>query len=108
MAGEMDPQTYDGKLRIATGMSCVAAMKEVNAKLDEVQVPFKVFHGTDDQVTSPSGSKRLFEMAGSTDKEIKLYPGLDHILLRKGRDDADDAERQGIISEILEWLNARQ
>ena len=49
---ELDPQTYSGKLRIATGLACLAGMEMVNARLAEVNLPFKVFHGTGDRATN--------------------------------------------------------
>ena len=101
----MDPQTYTGNLRLATGLACLAAMEEINAKMHKVVVPFKIFHGLNDGITSPEGSQRLVEKASSADKSLRLLPGLDHIVLRRGRDEAEDAERQDIIGDMLDWLN---
>lgn len=102
----MDPLTYTGKLRIATALTCLKALKEINHRMEEIVAPFKIYHGLIDGITSPKGSQRLVEKASSTDKAIKLLPGLDHILLRRGRDAAENAERQSIISDMLDWLNA--
>lgn len=102
----MDPQNYIGKLRIGTALACLKAMQEINASATEITAPFKIYCGLTDGVTSPEGSQRLVEKAASTDKAIRLLPGLDHILLRRGRDAAEDAERQDIISDMLGWLNA--
>jgi len=102
---ELDPQTYSGKLRIATGLACLAGMEMVNARLAEVKLPFKVFHGTGDRATNFRGSQRLFDRASSKNKEIKLYPGEEHILLRVGQDEQDDQKRQGVIDDMLEWLD---
>lgn len=50
---ELDPQTYNGKLRIATGLACLKGIEMVNRRLHEVNLPFKVFHGLGDRVTNP-------------------------------------------------------
>ena len=50
---ETDPQTYHGKLRIATGLAILKGIEMVNTRLHEVNLPFKVFHGTGDRVTNP-------------------------------------------------------
>lgn len=50
---EQDPQTYNGKLRIATGLAILKGIEMVNTRLHEVNLPFKVFHGTGDRVTNP-------------------------------------------------------
>ncbi|SCV71074.1 BQ2448_3836 [Microbotryum intermedium] len=99
-----DPQTYHGKLRIATGLSILSGITHLSTIFAFLQVPFKVFHGTGDRVTSPSGSKKLFEEAGSDDKELRLYEGYEHVLLRKGKDDKDDERRQRVLGDMLEWL----
>lgn len=101
---EADPQTYSGKIRISTGLAILHGIADVNARLAEVTLPFKVLHGTGDRVTSYKGSQRLYDMASSQDKEIKLYDGREHVLLRKGRDKEDDTKRQDVLKDMLEWL----
>lgn len=51
------------------------------------------------------GSEKLFERASSKDKEIQLYPGDQHILLKKGKDEKSDARRQKILRDMLDWLD---
>ncbi|BGP39175.1 hypothetical protein JCM10449v2_003113 [Rhodotorula kratochvilovae] len=99
-----DPQTYHGRLRIATGLAILQGILSLNAQQAHLRVPFLLCHGTGDRVTSYHGSEELYRLAGSTDKEIKLYPEYQHILLRKGRDDADDARRQTVLGDMLDWL----
>ncbi|KDE02364.1 hypothetical protein MVLG_07078 [Microbotryum lychnidis-dioicae p1A1 Lamole] len=99
-----DPQTYHGKLRIATGLSILKGMTHLSTLLSSLEVPFKIFHGTSDRVTCPSGSKKLFEQANSKDKELQLYEGYEHVLLRKGKDEKDDEKRQRVLGDMLEWL----
>ncbi|GAA5955567.1 hypothetical protein JCM8115_006791 [Rhodotorula mucilaginosa] len=102
---DQDPQTYSGKLRIATGLAVLQAITEINDKLSHLRVPFLLCHGTGDRVTSYHGSERLLREAESTDKELKLYPDYQHILLRKGKDAADDMRRQTVLNDMLEWLD---
>ncbi|BGP31266.1 hypothetical protein JCM10296v2_003030 [Rhodotorula toruloides] len=102
---EMDPQTYGGKLRIATGLAILEGILDIDKKLPHLRVPFLLCHGTGDRVTSYKGSQKLYEEAESKDKEIKLYDGYEHILLRKGRDEADDVRRQTVLNDMLDWLN---
>ncbi|GAA5970551.1 hypothetical protein JCM11641_007350 [Rhodosporidiobolus odoratus] len=104
---EADPQTYHGKLRIATGLAILQGLMDVNAKMEHLTVPFLLCHGTGDRVTSPSGSQLLYDRASSTDKGIKLYGGYEHILLRKGKDEQDDERRQRVLGDVKAWLEAR-
>ncbi|GAA5879831.1 hypothetical protein JCM3774_001396 [Rhodotorula dairenensis] len=102
---DQDPQTYSGKLRIATGLAVLQAITEINDKLSHLRVPFLLCHGTGDRVTSYHGSERLLREAESTDKELNLYPDYQHILLRKGKDAADDMRRQTVLNDMLAWLD---
>lgn len=102
---DMDPQTYHGKLRIGTGLAILAALVHVNESFAHLKIPFCIFHGTGDRVTSYRGSEKLYKEAGSEDKDIKLYERYEHILLRKGRDAKDDERRQNVLNDMLTWLN---
>ncbi|GAA6031179.1 hypothetical protein JCM8097_004045 [Rhodosporidiobolus ruineniae] len=99
-----DPQTYHGKLRIATGLAILQGLTDVNAKMEHLKVPFLLCHGTGDRVTSPSGSQALHTLASSPDKSLELYEGYEHILLRKGRDEEDDGRRQRVLGDMRGWL----
>ncbi|GAA5823501.1 hypothetical protein JCM11251_000658 [Rhodosporidiobolus azoricus] len=103
---DLDPQTYHGKLRIATGLSILAGLEDVNSKMEHLKIPFLLCHGTGDRVTSPLGSQTLYQRASTpaADKEIKLYEGYEHILLRKGRDEKDDERRQNVLRDMKAWL----
>ena len=103
--GEMDPQTYNSRIRLGTGLACLAGLESIDKQLHKVTVPFKVLHGTADDITSYKGSQRLFDEASTADKEIKLYDGEDHILLKVGRNEAEDAKRQAVINDMLDWLD---
>lgn len=80
-----DPQTYHGKLRIATGLAILAGLTSINDKLSHLRVPFLLCHGTGDRVTSYHGSEKLYREAESSDKEIKLYEGVRAIRLALSR-----------------------
>ncbi|TNY17865.1 lysophospholipase [Rhodotorula diobovata] len=101
---DRDPQTYHGKLRIATGLAILNGILDLTAQQSHLRVPFLLCHGTGDRVTSFHGSEALLRCAESADKELKLYPEYQHILLRKGRDEQDDARRQHVLGDMLDWL----
>ncbi|KAI3956742.1 hypothetical protein MKW98_026231 [Papaver atlanticum] len=70
------------------------------AKTSKITIPFFILHGTADTVTDPNGSRRLYEKAASTDKSIKLYDGLLHVL-------PFEPGREVIRNDIIEWLTSR-
>jgi len=62
------------KPRLATAYAFGFVFPEwMEEHMAELSTPFLVIHGTADKVTDPEMSKRLYEVAASTDKEIKLY-----------------------------------
>lgn len=122
-----DPQTYHGKLRVSTGLAILQALVHITPLLPNLSLPFTIHHGMDstrhtqantsklltsslwiagtgDRVTNYTGSQKLLEQASSTDKQLKLYEGYEHILLRKGKDEEDDKRRQHVLGDVLEWL----
>lgn len=99
-----DPNTYHGKLRVGTGLAILKGLTEINETFSNLSIPFLICHGTGDRVVSYKGSQKLLQEANSTDKELKLYEGYEHILLRKGKDEADDSRRQRVLGDMLEWL----
>jgi acylglycerol lipase len=70
---------------------------------EQVKLPFFVLHGEADTVTDPEVSRALYQRAASTDKTIKLYPGMWHGLTAGEPDENVDA----IFFDIVAWLNER-
>ncbi|KAM0750727.1 lysophospholipase [Meredithblackwellia eburnea MCA 4105] len=100
-----DPGTYHGKLRVGTGLAILRAIDNLNREMSHLTVPFALFHGTGDRVTSYKGSEKLYKEASSTDKKLFLYEGYEHILVRVGKDEKDDYRRQRVLGDMLQWLN---
>ncbi|XP_015067479.1 uncharacterized protein LOC107012216 [Solanum pennellii] len=100
LAKYSDPLVFTGSIRVRTGYEILRITSYLQQNLCKLTVPFLVLHGSDDAVTDPEGSKKLYEEASSTDKSIKLYKGLLHDLLF-------ELEREEIMQEIIDWLNQR-
>lgn len=71
--------------------------------LHEITLPFFVLHGEADIVTDPEISKALYERASSSDKTIKLYPGMWHGLTSG----EPDANVDLVFADIINWLGVR-
>jgi acylglycerol lipase len=82
----------------------VAAMVRADERLKRdfplITLPVLILHGTLDKNTRPSGSQHFYDMAGSTDKTLKLYEGGFHDLL-------NDIGKQLVMQDIKGWINAR-
>jgi alpha-beta hydrolase superfamily lysophospholipase len=66
---------------------------------DGLKNPMLVFHGSDDNITSPSGSEEFVERAGSL-AEFKLWENMKH-------ETHNDLRKEEVISYMHQWVSAR-
>ncbi|KAJ4848164.1 hypothetical protein Tsubulata_034125 [Turnera subulata] len=98
-----NPYCYKGRPRLKTGYELLRVSLDLEKRLEEVSLPFLVLHGEDDRVTDKSVSKQLYTTASSTDKTIKLYPGMWHGLLYGETPENIDL----VFTDIIDWLESR-
>jgi acylglycerol lipase len=82
-----------------TMAAMVRADERLKKEFSQITLPVLILHGTLDKNTKPSGSQHFYDMAGSTDKMLKLYDGGFHDLL-------NDIDKQLVISDITIWINS--
>ncbi|MBA0748514.1 hypothetical protein Gogos_005324 [Gossypium gossypioides] len=68
----------------------------------ELQVPMLMVHGEDDKVCDCRSARLAYESASSQDKTLKIFPGMDHMLIGEGKDNVDL-----VFGTILAWLGER-
>lgn len=93
-----DPLNYHGKMPAALIAAMVRGMKYVDTHTPEITLPLLILHGSADELTSPDGSQRLYDRAGSVDKTLKIYNGLAHEIL-------NEPERALVVEDIAIWLD---
>ncbi|XP_004497316.1 caffeoylshikimate esterase-like [Cicer arietinum] len=94
---------YKGKPRLKTAFELNRVCTEFEQRLNEVSLPFLVLHGEEDRVTDKAVSKQLYDVASSTDKTLKLYPGMWHGLLF-----GEPPENLDIVfKDIISWIEER-
>ncbi|GMI85816.1 hypothetical protein like AT3G62860 [Hibiscus trionum] len=91
---------YQQKPRLKTGMEMLRASIRLERSLNEVTFPFLVLHGEADLVLDPETSKALHEKASSSDKTIKLYPGMWHALTGEPEENV-----KIVFADIIAWLD---
>jgi len=79
------------------GTESLAAIQRVKARAHEITLPILIIHGGADMVNSVEGSKELFEMVSSADKQLRIYPGGAH-------EPHNDVEREQVVRDVGEWL----
>jgi acylglycerol lipase len=81
----------------------VAAMVRADERLKRdfplITLPVLILHGTLDKNTRPSGSQDFYNIAGSTDRTLKLYEGGFHDLL-------NDIDKESVMLDITNWVEA--
>lgn len=97
--GKADGLVYPNGAPARTAKELLGAIRTIEERRGELNVPMLVLHGEADEVTDPEGSKALIADARSKDKTLKLYPFLVHDLLH-------EPEREVVMRDIEGWLDA--
>lgn len=95
-----DPLVFRGKLPARTGMELLNATQFVKSRLNQLTVPLLVLHGTADTIAAPSSTDLIERGAGSKDLTVIRYEGLYHEVF-------NEPEQDKVLSDVLEWLDAR-
>ena len=95
-----DPLIANESQPIQTVAALVRADERLKESFSRITLPLLILHGTLDKAAKPSGSRRFYDRAGSTDKTLKLYEGHFHDLL-------NDFGRESVIADIERWIDGR-
>lgn len=95
-----DPLILHIKGPARTAEQVLSAIDRIQGSMESLTVPVLILHGTADRLTNPEGSQELAQRAKSSDKTLKLYPGLYHDLLH-------EPEKETVEGDIVGWIDAR-
>jgi len=87
-------------LRLLTELANASARCLQSAR--KLRTPWLVLHGLDDVIAPAVGSQRLFDALGSSDKQIRLFPGARHEVHNE-----IEPTRTEFLNCIVEWLRQR-
>ncbi|MBZ9751450.1 alpha/beta hydrolase [Deinococcus sp. HMF7604] len=99
-AYEADTTMYHGKVPALTAASMLRLSGELWPQYARWQVPTLVFHGSEDRLTDPRGSRRFIEALPASDKTFHEVEGGYHELL-------NDERREEVRQLVLDWLDVR-
>lgn len=97
-----DPLRYHGSVRVGWAAAMLDALEEVNTKVEALDVPFLLLHGTADKLCDIAGSEEFHKRAASKDKSIKVYKDCYHNLLLE-----PEGVGEQVLKDITEWYKAR-
>jgi alpha-beta hydrolase superfamily lysophospholipase len=98
-AYDTDPLNYRGNVRVSIGYGILQASRAVRSRLNELNLPLLIFHGAEDKLCPPEGSRMLYAGVTSADKTLKIYSGLYH-------ETHNEPEWEMVMTDIINWLNA--
>ena len=95
-----DPLVYHGKVPAGVGRALLEVGETMPQRAPALTAPLLVVHGSDDRLIPVDGSRRLVECVGSTDVELKVYPGLYHEVF-------NEPERDQVLGDVVAWILKR-
>jgi alpha-beta hydrolase superfamily lysophospholipase len=95
-----DPLVYHGKVPAGIGRALLQVGETMPRRAPALTAPLLVVHGSEDRLIPVAGSQRLVECVGSTDVELKVYPGLYHEVF-------NEPEREQVLGDVVSWITAR-
>jgi acylglycerol lipase len=93
-----DPLVYTGKITARLGAEMLRAMTRVSADVGKINLPMIIVQGKDDKLVDPAGSQMLYDKSSSTDKSLKMYPGLYHEVF-------NEPEKEQVLTDVEKWLD---
>lgn len=99
-AYKTDPLVYRGRMYLGLVGAAMRAAHRITDGAQWCEAPVLILHGEADSLVDASASEALYERWGFEDKTLKVYPGLYHEIL-------NEPEREEVLAEIVEWLDAR-
>ena len=73
-----DPLVYHGKIPAGIARTLLLVGETMPQRAASLTAPLLVVHGSEDRLIPQVGSHQLVEAVGSSDVELKVYPGLYH------------------------------
>lgn len=97
---DSDPLNCHCKLPARTVAELADEVARFPVSVLSLKLPLLVMHGSADRIVPVAATELVYGQAASEDKTKRIYDGLFHEIL-------NEPERELVVSEILEWLDAR-
>jgi alpha-beta hydrolase superfamily lysophospholipase len=95
-----DPLVYHGKIPGGVARALLTVGETMQQRAPSLTAPLLVVHGSDDRLIPVEGSRQLVAAVGSSDVELKIYPGLFHEVF-------NEPEQEQVLHDVVSWINAR-
>ncbi len=99
-ANRRDALVHHGDIPARTGAEILDAMERIERGRAALRLPVLVYHGSDDKLTEPEGSRAFAAQVGSTDCTLTIYEGSYHETM-------NDLDRERVIEALIAWITNR-
>jgi alpha-beta hydrolase superfamily lysophospholipase len=95
-----DPLVHHGKVPAGLARALMLVGATMPQRAPSLTAPLLVVHGSDDHLIPVEGSRQLVAAVGSSDVELKVYPGLYHEVF-------NEPEQDQVLDDVVSWINVR-
>ncbi|KAF4731108.1 hypothetical protein FOZ62_021153 [Perkinsus olseni] len=98
-------------LRMKTNKSFKAGQESIEKSAAQLKTPILILQASNDKISSPDGSKLLYDLCGSKDKCIKVYDDCAEAGLKYSHEllSAEPVEMAKLVyNDITTWISARK
>ncbi|MGV0654808.1 lysophospholipase [Mycolicibacterium thermoresistibile] len=99
-AYQADPLVHHGKMPAGIARALLLVSDTMPQRAPALTAPLLVVHGDQDKLVGVDGSRRFMRHVGSTDAELKVYPGLYHEVF-------NEPEREQVLDDVVAWITER-
>ncbi|MCW2688459.1 MAG: lysophospholipase, partial [Mycobacterium sp.] len=99
-AYEADPLVFHGKLPTGVARALLQVGESMPQRARALTAPLLVVHGDEDKLIPVEGSRLLVDCVGSTDVNLKVYPGLYHEVF-------NEPEQAVVLDDVTSWIEVR-
>ncbi len=102
-------------MRVATGFALLEGLGALLPTASKVDFRLRISHGAKDRATDHRRSVDFVaavkaaakEHDRPVDVECQIWDGYEHVMLKVGRDEEDDAKRQAVLADMEQWFSER-
>ena len=95
-----DPLVYHGGTYASTGFQMLRSIKYVQSKFHKWSIPVLIMHGDADKLIDPAGSEKMFDQIAAVDKELILWEGQYHEIMR-------EPMKEEVLDKMTSWILER-
>ena len=93
-----DPLVCTGKVTARLAGELLGATRRIMSEAEKIVLPILILHGGADKLVESDASRWFHDRIRSTDKTLKIYPGLYHEVF-------NEPEHRNVLRDVEGWLN---